>query len=84
MNISNELLKTSIWKGINDSNKQINEADKDKKKPAKSNRKIVSNINEDLDIPLIDQTSTNNETSKKNIKSQNQVHLAALKKIIIL
>ena len=69
MNISNELLKTSIWKGINDSNKQINEADKDKKKPAKSNRKIVSNINEDLDIPLIDQTSTNNETSKKNIKS---------------
>jgi hypothetical protein len=48
MNISNELLKTSIWKGITDSNKQINESHIDKKKTARSNRKIVSDINEDV------------------------------------
>jgi hypothetical protein len=70
MNISNELLKTSIWKGITDSNKQINESDIDKKKTARSNRKIVSDINEDLDIPLIDQTtSPNNGSLKKTTKS---------------
>lgn len=70
MNISNELLKTSIWKGIADSNKQINESDIDKKKTVRSNRKIVSDINEDLDIPLIDQTtSPYNESLKKNTKS---------------
>jgi hypothetical protein len=69
MNISNELLKTSIWKGITDSNKQINEIDIDKKKTARSNRKIVSDIHEDLDIPLIDQTtSPNNQSLKKNTK----------------
>jgi hypothetical protein len=70
MNISNELLKTSIWKGITDSNKQINESHIDKKKTARSNRKIVSDINEDLDIPLIDQTtSPNNGSLKKTTKS---------------
>ena len=70
MNISNELLKTSIWKGINDSNKHIN-GEEYEKGLVKVNRKIVKNVSEDLDIPLIDQTSkTNtNENLKKNTKS---------------
>ena len=75
MNISNELLKTSIWKGITDSNKQVNDsvdggAKKRGNKDAigKSSRKSTSNNNEDLDIPLIDQSSTN-DNIKRSIVS---------------
>lgn len=67
MNISNELLKTNIWKDINDSNKQMYEPAKvNKTKKSKTNRKPSNKASDEHDIPLICQNIANKEASNKN------------------
>ncbi len=63
MNISNELLKTSIWKEINDSNEKPKITERKRKDcSTKTIRKSLAKDNEDLDIPLIDQSPPNNKS----------------------